>query len=135
MRLTDPSTLTPSIICRSRSVVTCAWAGRPRGAQPEFLHEHVRGGGEEHAQLFGPEATAARAPDLESVVEFLDPVFDVAAGAVHLFVDEARRRPKTRDDEPGIVPRVPAREPHHFGFDHHASGVRPRAGGIARLRG
>src|SRR5713226_2953499 len=110
-----------------------AGAGRVRGPQPEFLHEHVRGGGEEDAQLIGPEATAARAPDLESVVEFLDPVFDVAAGAVHLFVDEARRRPKIRDDEPGIVPRISARKPHHFGFDHHAAGVRPRAGGIARF--
>src|SRR3989442_1296616 len=43
-----------------------AGAGRARGAQPEFLHEHVRGGGEEHAQLIGPEAPAARASDLES---------------------------------------------------------------------
>src|SRR6266403_63828 len=70
-------------------------------APPEFLHEHVRGGGEEHAQLIGPEATAARASDLESVVEFLDPIFDVAASAVHLFVNEPRRWPKRRDDESG----------------------------------
>src|SRR5713226_10716636 len=111
-----------------------AGAGRVRGPQPEFLHEDVRGGGEEHAQLIGPEATAARAPDLESVVEFLDPIFDVAAGAVHLFVEEARRRPEIRDDESGIVPRIPAREPDHFGFDHDAAGVSPGAGGIACLR-
>src|SRR5882672_24734 len=71
-----------------------AGAGRARGPQPEFLHEHVRGGGEEHAQLIGPEATAARASELESIVEFLDPIFDVAAGAIHLFVDEARRWPE-----------------------------------------
>jgi hypothetical protein len=54
-------------------------AGRARGPESEFLHEHVRCGGEEHAQLIGPEATAARAPDLESVVEFLDPILDIAA--------------------------------------------------------
>src|SRR6266496_126708 len=83
-------------------------AGRPRGPQPEFLHQHIRGGGEEHAQLIGPEATAARASDLESVVEFLDPIFDVAAGAVHLFVNETRRGPERRDDEAGIVARLPA---------------------------
>src|SRR6266496_4644575 len=83
-------------------------AGRPRGPQPEFLHQHIRGGGEEHAQLIGPEATAARASDLESVVEFLDPIFDVAAGAVHLFVNESRRGPERRDDEAGIVARLPA---------------------------
>src|SRR5437867_5159487 len=107
-----------------------AGAGRARGPQPEFLHEHVRGGGEEYAQLIGPEATAARASDLESVVEFLDPIFDVAAAAVHVFVDEARRWPQRRDDESRIVPRVSPREPHDFGFDHHATWVGPRAGGI-----
>src|SRR5207247_10182679 len=26
-------------------------AGRPCGPQPEFLHEHIRGGGAEHAEL------------------------------------------------------------------------------------
>ena len=54
-----------------------AGARRARRPQPEFLHEHVRGGGEEHAQLIGPEATAACASDLESVVEFLDPIFNL----------------------------------------------------------
>lgn len=41
-----------------------------RGAQAEFLHEHVRRGREEDAQLICPEAAATRAPDLEAVVEF-----------------------------------------------------------------
>jgi hypothetical protein len=53
---------------------------RTRGPQPKFLHQPVRGGGEEHTQLIGPEATAARGVDVESVVQFLDPIFDVAAG-------------------------------------------------------
>src|SRR5947209_19514630 len=61
-----------------------AGAGRARRPQPEFLHEHVRGGGEEHAQLIGPEATAAGASDLESVVEFLDPIFN---GVLLYFID------------------------------------------------
>ena len=52
-----------------------------RGPQAEFLHEHVRGGGEEHAQLIGPEATAAGPVDLEPVVEFLDPIFNIPARA------------------------------------------------------
>jgi hypothetical protein len=56
-----------------------AGAGRARGPQPEFLHQDVRGGGEEHTQLIRPEASAARAPDLEALVELLDPIFDVAA--------------------------------------------------------
>lgn len=69
---------------------------RTRGArspQAEFLHEDVRGGREEHAQLIGPEATAARSSDLEPVVQFLDPIFDVAAGAVDALVDEPGRLP------------------------------------------
>ena len=41
-----------------------AGTGGARRAQPEFLHQHVGGGGEQHAQLIGPEATAARAVDL-----------------------------------------------------------------------
>ena len=70
-----------------------------RGPQPEFLHEDVRRGREEHAQLIGPEATATRAPDLEPVVEFLDPIFDVAARTVDLLVDEPRRLPQIRDHQ------------------------------------
>ena len=68
-----------------------AGASRARGPQPEFLQEHVRGGGQEHAQLIGPEATATRAPDLEPVVEFLDPIFDVAASTVDLSVRQGLR--------------------------------------------
>jgi hypothetical protein len=56
-----------------------ARTGGTRGAQPEFLHQDIRGGREEHAELIGPKAPAARAAEVEPVVEFLDPVFDVAA--------------------------------------------------------
>ena len=48
-----------------------AGTGGARRAQPEFLQEHVGGGGEEHAQLIGPEATAARAVDLQAIEQFL----------------------------------------------------------------
>ena len=41
--------------------------------------------------MIRPEATATRTAKLESVVEFLDPVFDVAPGTVDPLVDEARR--------------------------------------------
>ena len=68
-----------------------AGTGGARRAQPEFLHEHVGGGGEQHAQLIGPEATAARAVDLQAINQLLDAVLDVAAGAVDPFIEEARR--------------------------------------------
>jgi hypothetical protein len=54
-----------------------ARAGRAGGPQSEFLYQHVRRRREEDAQLVDPEAAAARPIDLESVVEFLDPIFDV----------------------------------------------------------
>jgi hypothetical protein len=71
-----------------------AGAGCARGPQPEFLHQHVRRGGEKHAQLVGPEATAAGASDLESVVKFLDPIFNVTAGTV----DPLRRTARSAAD-------------------------------------
>src|SRR6267378_5699518 len=70
-----------------------------RGPEAEFLHEDVRGGREEHAQLIRPEATAARAADLQPLVQFLDPIFDVATRAVDAFIEEAGRLPQIRDDE------------------------------------
>jgi hypothetical protein len=110
-----------------------AGARRARGPQPEFLHEHVRRGGEEHAQLIGPEATAAGASDLESVVEFLDPIFNVAACTVDTLVDEPWRLPQIRDHKARVVAGGTAGEADDFGFDHHAALVGPRPGGIARL--
>src|SRR2546426_5680100 len=105
-----------------------AGADGARGPQPEFLHEDVRGGGEEHAQLIGPEATAAGAPDLESLVELLDPILDVAARAIDPFVQEAGRLPQIRDHKARVVAGLTAGEPHDFGFDHHAPVLRPSPG-------
>src|SRR5438309_3169001 len=110
-----------------------AGAGRARGSEPEFLHEHVCGGGEEHAQLIGPEATAARPSDLEPVVEFLDPIFNVAACTVDPLVDEPRRLPQIRDYKARVVAGLTAGEADDFGFDHHAALVGPGPGGIVRL--
>ena len=76
-----------------------------RGAHAEFLHQDVRGSREEHAQLIGPEATAARPADLEPVVQFLDPIVDVAAGTVDALVHEARRLAQIGDDEARVVAR------------------------------
>src|SRR2546425_4254609 len=104
-----------------------------RGPQAEFLHEDVRGGREEHAQLIGPEATAARASDLEPLMEFLDPIFNVAAGAVDVLVDEARRLPEIRDDKARVVARLAARQADDFGLDDDATLAGPRPSRIARL--
>ena len=77
----QPTTCAPNVRSRSRSHVTWARAyGSARFAQSEFLHQYVSGGGEQHAQLTGPVATAARAVDLQAIEQLLDPVLDDAAG-------------------------------------------------------
>ena len=76
-----------------------AGTGGACGSQPQFLHEHVGRRGEEHAQLIGPETTAAGAPKLKPVVEFFDPILNVAARAVDALIEKAGRLPQIRDDE------------------------------------
>ena len=48
-----------------------------RRPQSQFLHEHVGRGGQEDAQLVRREQTAARAVDLQTIEQFLDPILDV----------------------------------------------------------
>lgn len=57
---------------------------------PQLLHQHEGRCRHQTAQLIRPEACAARSVDLEAVMEFLDPVFDVSPLAVDLFVDDLR---------------------------------------------
>src|SRR5439155_8434349 len=90
--------------------------GRGAGPQPEFLHQHVGRRGEEDPQLIGPEATAAGAPKLEPIVEFLNPLFNMPARAVAVLVDEARRLSEVGDHKARVVARRSVREPHDFGF-------------------
>ena len=59
-----------------------AGTGGARRAQPACLQQHVGRGGEQHAQVIGPEAPADRAVDLQTIEQLLDAVLDVAAGAV-----------------------------------------------------
>ena len=54
-------------------------------------------------------------------MQFLDSVLDIAAPAVDLLVDEARRLAQIGHDEARVVARLPAGELHDFGLDHHAA--------------
>jgi hypothetical protein len=100
---------------------------------PKFLQQDVRGGGEEHAQLVGPEPHATRAIDLEAVMQFLDPILDVAALTVHALVDPARALPQIGDDEPRVVARLAARQADDFGLDEDPALGRPGARGIPHV--
>ena len=64
-----------------------AGARRVGRARPQFLHQHVGGGSQEHAQPVRRErAATTRAVDLQCL-QFLDPVLDVPAGAADLLVE------------------------------------------------
>lgn len=102
-----------------------------RAGIDEPFHPGARS--EEHAKLIRPEATTTRTAELQPVVEFLDPIFQVAAGAIDLLVDAARRLPQVRDDEARFVARRPTGQPDDFGFDDDAALGRPGARGVAGL--
>ena len=97
-----------------------------RRVQPQFLHEHVGCGGQKNAQLVRPESAAARAVELQ-VLEFLDPVLDVATGAVDLLVEKTRRLPHVRHHEARVVPRLAVPETDDFGLDDDPARGAPRA--------
>ena len=50
-----------------------AGAGGTRRPQPQLLHEHVRRGSQQDAQLVRREVSATRAVDLQAVEQLLDP--------------------------------------------------------------
>ena len=104
-----------------------------RGAQSQFLHQDVGGGGHQDPQLVGPEAAAAGAVYLQTVEQFLDAVLDVAAGAIDLLVDVAGGVAKIGDDEARVVARLTVVEADDFGLDDDTPGVAPGGGGIARF--
>ena len=109
-----------------------AGTGGARRRQPEFLHQHVGGGSQEDAQLDRPEPTAARAVDLQAIEQVLDPILDVAAGAVDPFIDETRRLAQIGHDEARVVARLAVAEPDDLGLDHDAAVAVPRAGSAWR---
>ena len=74
---------------------------------------------------------AARAVDLQAVVQFLDAVLDVAAPAVDLLANEARGLVQIGHDKARVVARLPAAELHEFGLDHQAALTSPRVRAIA----
>ena len=81
-------------------------------SQAQLLHQHVGGGGQQHAELVGPEIAATGAVDLQ-LVQLLDPVLDFAALAVNLFVEPLRTLLQVGDDEARVIFRLscPRRAP------------------------
>src|SRR5450631_266503 len=107
--------------------------GGARGAQTQFLVEHVGGGAQQTPQLIGEEAAATGAVDLKAVMQLLDPIFDVTAGAVDRFIQMPGRLPEVGDHEARVVLRLAPWMAHDFGLDDHAPALLPSAGGVAAL--
>src|SRR5204862_1785979 len=99
----------------------------------DLLHQHVRGGCQQHAQLIGKEPRATRAVERETVVELLDAVLDLTPLAVDPLVHPTRSALEVGDHEPWVVAHLPPRVLDHFGLEDHTTLAVPGPGGIAAL--
>src|SRR5271166_6459179 len=66
-------------------------------------------------------------------MQLLDAVFDVAALAVHPFVDPLRTLFHVGDDETGIVLRILSRRPDDFRFDYYTAKTAPFASRVVNF--
>ncbi len=109
----------------------CADLGRSeggaRGSQVQLLVEHVGRSGQQAAQLVGQEASAAGAVDFQAVVQLLDPILDVVAGAVDHFIQMPRGLFEVRDYEARVLLRLAPGAAHDFGLDDDAPTLLPSA--------
>lgn len=104
------------------------------GRQPHFLHQHVSRCGNQRAGLVRPEARAAGAVDLHSMVKLLDPIFDLTAPAVNPSVQISRRACQIGHDKARIVFWRFAFGANHLHFVDHATLVLlPTFGSVASL--
>src|ERR1035437_6768682 len=99
------------------------------GAQAQLLHQHVGGGGQQYAELVGPEITATGAVDLKSV-QFLDSVLYLAALAVDPFINPLRALLHVGDNEARVVFGLFAFAVNHLGLDQDAAFSLPAPGRV-----
>ena len=58
--------------------------------QSHLLHQHIRRRGQQHAERVRQKVRATGPADLHAVVQFLDPVLDVATLTVNLLINPLR---------------------------------------------
>jgi hypothetical protein len=101
-------------------------AGSP---QAQLLHQDI-GGGEQDAELVGPETGATGAVDLE-VVQFFDAILNVTALAVDPFVNPLWTLFHVGDDKRGLSLGSLSGGTDDFGFDDDAALTGPLPGLVA----
>src|ERR1019366_9435015 len=104
-------------------------AGRPRRSQPQFLHQHISGRRQQHAELVSPEFRTTGAVDLQSLMQLLEAVFDFSALTINLLVDPPRTLLEVGDEEARIVFGLLFLLPYHLGLEDHAPLRQPRSSG------
>ena len=107
--------------------------GSVRSVPAQFLHQDVGRRGQEDAELVGEEARATGAIDLKAILEFLDSVLRVTAGAVDPLVQPAGCLPEVGYDEAGVVLRLASFQPHDLGLDDDPPMARPLPGPVAAV--
>ena len=106
-------------------------ASGPRRPQPQFLHQNVGSRRQQYPELVGQELRAARAVDLQALVQFLEAVLDFAPLAIDLFVNPARALLQAGDQEAGVVFGLLALGSNYLGLENYAPLRQPTLGGIA----
>src|SRR3569833_2669418 len=118
-RTLDPDTEPEQAIAQRAHLGACALTSS--GAQAQLQHQHISGGGQQHAQLVGHESRATRAVDLQSVVQLFNPVLHLTASTVDLLIQLAWPAGEVGDDKTRIILRRSAPVADDLRLDDHAA--------------
>ena len=67
-------------------------------------------------ELIGPETRATGAANFQSIVQFFDPVFDIAPLTIHFFIEPLRTLLHVGHHEARVILGFALPMPHHCGF-------------------
>ncbi len=89
-----------------------------------LLHKRVGGCGHEDSKLIGKKTCAARPIELQSMMQFFNPILGISSAAIDP-LSILRFVRKIGDHETVIVPGITAGISHDLGLDDDAAPVRP----------
>src|ERR1035437_1556829 len=103
-------------------------AGRCQ-VKAHLLHQHIRRRRQHYPERVGPEVGTTGPSDLHAVVQFFNPVFNVAPRTVDLLVNPLRTLLQVRDHEPWVVFGLLVGRSHHLGLIDDPSFPQPSLAG------